>query len=310
MKLKKLGFAAGLSIAMLAAGCGADEEDAATPTGGNGGSDDGTTEQGTGDVGEALNFTITGIEPGAGIMTAAENAIDVYGLDGWSVSASSSAAMTQQLATAYESEEPIIVTGWTPHWKFAAFDLKYLDDPEGVFGAEEVIQTFARQGLEEDHPTAYTVLDNFHWTADEMGEIMIDINDGADPAEAAAAWVDANAERVAEWTDGVEPVDGDALELVYVAWDSEIASTHMIGKVLEDLGYNVTLTPTEATYMFEAVANGSADATVAAWLPETHAHFLEDFGDDMVDLGVNLEGAKIGLVVPSYMDITSIEDLK
>ena len=27
------------------------------------------------------------------------------------------------------------------------------------------------------------------------------------------------------------------------------------------------------------------------------------------DLGANLEGAKIGLVVPAYMDIDSIEDL-
>jgi glycine betaine/proline transport system substrate-binding protein len=30
----------------------------------------------------------------------------------------------------------------------------------------------------------------------------------------------------------------------------------------------------------------------------------------VVDLGVNFEGAKTGLVVPEYMDITSIEDLK
>ncbi|HWJ78070.1 MAG TPA: glycine/betaine ABC transporter, partial [Niallia sp.] len=28
------------------------------------------------------------------------------------------------------------------------------------------------------------------------------------------------------------------------------------------------------------------------------------------DLGTNLEGTKLGLVVPSYMDIDSIEDLK
>ncbi|NAP01161.1 glycine/betaine ABC transporter, partial [Halomonas sp. MG34] len=32
---------------------------------------------------------------------------------------------------------------------------------------------------------------------------------------------------------------------------------------------------------------------------------------DFVDLGANLDGAKIGLVVPEYMeDINSIEDLK
>ena len=36
--------------------------------------------------------------------------------------------MTQALSDAIANEEPIIVTGWNPHWKFAAFDLKYLED--------------------------------------------------------------------------------------------------------------------------------------------------------------------------------------
>ncbi|WP_319830099.1 glycine betaine ABC transporter substrate-binding protein [Bacillus solitudinis] len=49
---------------------------------------------------------------------------------------------------------------------------------------------------------------------------------------------------------------------------------------------------------------------VAAWLPGTHDAYYQDFKDDLVDLGPNLEGAKIGLVVPSYMDIDSVEDLK
>ncbi|MYL61338.1 glycine/betaine ABC transporter, partial [Virgibacillus halodenitrificans] len=34
------------------------------------------------------------------------------------------------------------------------------------------------------------------------------------------------------------------------------------------------------------------------------------YSDQFDDLGANLEGAKIGLVVPSYMDIESIEDLE
>ena len=37
--------------------------------------------------------------------------------------------------------------------------------------------------------------------------------------------------------------DGQEIELAYVEWDSEVASTHVIGKVLEDLGYDVKLTP-------------------------------------------------------------------
>ncbi|RNA67478.1 glycine betaine ABC transporter substrate-binding protein [Alteribacter keqinensis] len=305
MKLKKYGIVAGMSLALVAAGCGTDEEDPGTETG----ADEESSEEST-NYGEELDYTITGIEPGAGIMSAAEEAVEAYELEDWDISASSSAAMTQALGTAYENEEPVIVTGWTPHWKFAAYDLKYLEDPEGIFGEAEDIHTFAREGLEEEKPEAYTVLENFHWTEEDMGEIMMAINEGQNEAEAAAEWVENNQDKVSEWTEGVSSVEDEEIELIFVAWDSEIASTNMIGKVLEDIGYDVTMTPTEAPYMFQAVATGEADAMVAAWLPLTHAHLLDDYEDDMVDLGVNLEGARTGLVVPEYMDIDSIEDLK
>ena len=60
--------------------------------------------------------------------------------------------MTAALKRAYDAEEPIIITGWTPHWKFAKFDLKYLEDPKGSYGGEEEIHTIARLGLAEDFP--------------------------------------------------------------------------------------------------------------------------------------------------------------
>ncbi|WP_096186782.1 glycine betaine ABC transporter substrate-binding protein [Evansella halocellulosilytica] len=317
MKLKKFGLITGLSLTLVAAGCGGtDDDEGTTDIDENDGADEETTEENGDDtaadsnVGEELDFTITGIDAGAGVMAAAEEAVEVYGLEDWDVSASSDAAMTQALGDAYENEEPIIVTGWTPHWKFAAYDLKYLEDPEGVFGEAEFIGTFAREGLEEEHPSAFEVLDNFYWTEEDMGEIMMAIEEDQDDAEAAREWVDNNQDIVSEWTDGVDSVDGDEIELVFVAWDSEIASTNMMAAVLEDLGYNVTITPLEANFMFQAVANGEADAMVAAWLPLTHDHLLEDYGEDLVDLGANLEGAKTGLVVPEYMDIDSIEDLQ
>ena len=62
--------------------------------------------------------------------------------------------------------------------------------------------------------------------------------------------------------------------------------------------------------MFAGVANGSADAMVAAWLPGTHLEYYNTYKNDLVDLGPNLKGTKNGLVVPEYVDIDSIEDLK
>ena len=111
------------------------------------------------DLADHADKTITGIEPGAGVVAAAERAVEEYpNLEGWEVQTSSSGAMATALGQAYENEEEIVVTGWTPHWKFQKYELKYLEDPKGTFGEAESIHTMARQGLEEDLPEAYKVL--------------------------------------------------------------------------------------------------------------------------------------------------------
>ncbi|MBU8879355.1 glycine/betaine ABC transporter [Bacillus sp. FJAT-29790] len=263
-----------------------------------------------GTIGEKLNHKIIGIDPGAGLMKATASAIEEYELDKWTLVEGSGAAMTAVLKKAYDKQEPIIVTGWTPHWMFSKYDLKYLDDPKGVYGEGENIHSIARIGLAEDHPSAYKVLDQFHWSATDMEEIMVKVMDGEDPKEAAKAWVEANAEKVAEWTNGAEKVNGDKITIGYVAWDSEIASTNVVAQVLTDLGYKVTLRQIEAGPMWTGVSDGSLDAHVAGWLPITHADYYEKFEGKFEDLGANLEGTRIGLVVPAYMDIDSIEDLK
>lgn len=150
-------------------------------------------------VADELDSTITAIEPGAGVVQAAEQSLIDYELDGWEVAPSSSGAMATALGDAIANEEPIVVTGWSPHWKFSAYDLKYLEDPEGTFGDEEIIATMVREGLEEDLPYAYKILDNFYWSQDDMNEIMLEIQNGVAPEDAAAAWVEANEDKVNKW---------------------------------------------------------------------------------------------------------------
>ncbi|CDQ40714.1 glycine betaine ABC transporter substrate-binding protein [Virgibacillus salexigens] len=157
------------------------------------------------DLDSQADQTITGIEPGAGVVAAAEDAVEEYeNLEGWEVQTSSSGAMATQLGQAIENEEDVIVTGWSPHWKFAKYDLKYLEDPKGSFGEAETIDTMVRQDLEEDMPNAYKILDQFNWTSEDMEEVMLEITDGATPEDAAAAWVEENQDKVDAWTKGVE----------------------------------------------------------------------------------------------------------
>ncbi len=298
MKLTKkvLGLGAVALLAVGLAACGNDDEKAGTDS--------------TKSVGESLDYKITGIDPGAGIMEATEKAIKDYDLKEWDLVSGSSAAMTAALKKAYDKESPIVITGWTPHWKFAEYDLKYLEDPKGVYGGEEQIRSIGRLGLAEDLPEAHQILSQFNWTEADMGEVMIAIQKGEKEEVAAQQWIDANEDKVAQWTAGVDKVDGDKIKLAYVAWDSEIASHNVIKLVLEEMGYNVTLTQVEAGPLWTAVADGSADASLAAWLPLTHKTYADKFEGKFEELGINMEGVKVGLVVPQYMDVTSIEDLK
>ncbi|WP_163971335.1 glycine betaine ABC transporter substrate-binding protein [Oceanobacillus halotolerans] len=157
------------------------------------------------DLSDEAGQTITGIEPGAGVVGAAEESLEDYAnLDGWEVQTSSSGAMATELGSAIENEEEIIVTGWSPHWKFQKYDLKYLEDPQGTFGEAETIETMVRQGLEEDLPNAYQILDQFEWESADIESVMLEVSEGASPEDAAATWVEENQDKVDSWLEGIE----------------------------------------------------------------------------------------------------------
>ncbi|WP_191988035.1 glycine betaine ABC transporter substrate-binding protein [Companilactobacillus hulinensis] len=264
-------------------------------------------------IGSQINYTITGIDAGAGIMSSTQTALKDYGLSdkNWQLQTSSTAAMTSTLDKAIKQKRPIVITGWQPHWMFTKYPIKFLKDPKNVYGKAESIHTIVRKGMKEDNPEAYTILDRFHWKPAQMSEVMLKVNNGMDPQKAAKQWIKANPKLVAEWTKGVKKVHGKSLKMTYVAWDSEIASTNVVAQVLRDQGYKVTIQAMEQQPMWASVATGAADAQVSAWLPKTAGLYYKDYKGKFEDLGVNLKGAKVGLAVPKYMkNINSIEDLK
>ncbi len=146
-----------------------------------------------------FNNEITGIDPGAGIMSATEKAIEEYGLDNMELMEATDMIMTAVMADKIKNNEWVVVTGWTPHWKFARWELKYLEDPKGVYGGAETIDTIVRKGLKEDMPEVYGVLDKFHWTLEDIGQVMEWTSEGMDPYDSAKRWVEENPEKVAEW---------------------------------------------------------------------------------------------------------------
>ena len=144
---------------------------------------------------------IVGIDAGSGVMIKTEQAIKDYDLTGYKLQASSGAGMTAELGRAEKKQESIAVTGWVPHWMFAKWKLKFLEDPKGVFGAAETVNSIGSKDLEKKAPEVAAFLKKFQWQSkDEIGEVMLAIKDGAKPEQAAKDWVAKHPERVAEWT--------------------------------------------------------------------------------------------------------------
>lgn len=150
---------------------------------------------------ESFKHKIVGIDAGSGVMLKTDQAIKDYALDGYKLQASSGAAMTAELGRAYAKQQSIAVTGWVPHWMFAKWKLKFLEDPKGVYGAAETVNSIGSKELATKAPEVAEFLKNFHWQSkDEIGEVMLAIQEGAKPDAAAKDWVAKHPERVKEWT--------------------------------------------------------------------------------------------------------------
>jgi len=173
---------------------------------------------------DALNAEIYGIEPGndGNRLILEMIAADAFGLSDFQVVESSEQGMLAQVARASDRDEPIIFLGWEPHPMNASFALTYLaggDDWFGPnFGGAEVA-TNTRAGYAAECANTGTLLANLEFTLAMENQIMGAIlNDGADPADAAAAWLAANPGVLDAWLAGVTTIDGgDAKAAVLAA---------------------------------------------------------------------------------------------
>ncbi|MDD2569139.1 MAG: glycine betaine ABC transporter substrate-binding protein [Clostridia bacterium] len=149
---------------------------------------------------EAAKFDnkIIGIDPGAGIMKASEKANESYGL-GFEIVQGSEAAMMAAMDKAYGKNEWIAITGWSPHWMFAKYDLKYLEDPNGDFGEAEELHILANKDFSSKQAGVVDVLKKFKMTDAQIGSLEALINEGMEPKDAAKKWIDDNRDLVEGW---------------------------------------------------------------------------------------------------------------
>jgi glycine betaine/proline transport system substrate-binding protein len=161
------------------------------------------------DLNEAGTNEITGIEPGASFMPVIEDkVIPEYNLD-MKLVTSSTSAMLAEVQKKNAAKEPIVFTGWSPHWMNTKYDIVYLKDPknaQGAFDNPSKITAAVNKDLKTDDPAAYTFLKSISLNADQLNEMEDDMVAAGTGNEEKGVenWYKKNKDIVKPWVDAAK----------------------------------------------------------------------------------------------------------
>lgn len=94
------------------------------------------------------------------------------------------------------------------------------------------------------------------------------------------------------------------------SWTDGLSMAYLWQDVLQDKGVDVEFEEiADAAPLYAGLAGGDVDVYPSAWSEVTHADYMDEYGDDIEDLGAWYDGAVLTLAVPEYVDIESIADL-
>lgn len=152
-------------------------------------------------VRERLDGRITGIEVASGLMRLSNSALERYEIEDYQLETGTGPSMTAALDRAMREDDWIVVTAWSPHWMFAAHDLRYLEDPLGALGGDEQVHAIARRGFHAEHPRAAALLGRMWIPLAELETALLDARRHS-VEEAVERYIDAHPRRVDYWVSG------------------------------------------------------------------------------------------------------------
>ena len=111
--------------------------------------------------------------------------------------------------------------------------------------------------------------------------------------------------------DASEGEGGGTITLgIIPSWTDGLSMAYLWQGILEDEGYDVEIEEiNDAALLYTGVAEGDIDVYPSAWPEVTHAQYMDQYGEDLEDLGAYYEGAVLTFAVPEYSEINSIEEL-
>ena len=163
---------------------------------------------------DAFDGKIYGIEPGAPANQSIAKMIaeDKFGLGDWELVESSEQGMLAQVQRNEAAAKPSVFLAWAPHPMNVALEVTYLAGGDAEFGPDfggASVHTLARKEWVAQCPNLAKLFTQLTFDVDMENVLMGNIlNDGMDPAQAAAGWIAAHPEVAAKWLDGVTTLGG------------------------------------------------------------------------------------------------------
>lgn len=96
---------------------------------------------------------------------------------------------------------------------------------------------------------------------------------------------------------------------VFNGWDEGIAASELWKAILDEKGYDVKLVYADVAPVLSGLSTGDYDLTLDVWLPDTHASYLAEYGDDIVDLGAWNSESRLTIAVNEDAPIDSLDEL-
>ena len=148
-----------------------------------------------------------------GYTTIGEKIINAYDLNYQIINTGSEAALIEMFTQAAENKEPGLGYFYEPQNFLAQVELCRINfpandwaDPAEASGETDYPETplkkLATTELMESGSPFATLVSNFNWTNQDQNQVAAAIEGGATPEEAAAAWIEANKDRVNAWLEG------------------------------------------------------------------------------------------------------------
>jgi len=157
-------------------------------------------------VSDLKNYSnpLIGIDEGAGVMQKARRAGELFNLPGPLLNLSEE-EMISNLEDSIKKRKDIVVTGWEPHWIFARYEVRFLEDPENIFGEKENIFAVGHTGIEELHPRAVRFFERMQLTEKQLNSLVYQVKLSDDPRQGVKNWLKENEYIVNQWVKNLKP---------------------------------------------------------------------------------------------------------